>query len=138
MRAKARKAFVVHHREHVMAALQAASEAGAAITLLSPPAAALSLGAAVFAAMIEDARLHYPGVDAVAVLDCADRPGMALNALRHGVKAIRLAASPEIISKINEITAQTESKLELRDIPACDLNNVEDLLTSCRKWLQSQ
>lgn len=118
-----------------MAALQAASEAGAAITLLSPPGAAQSLGAAVFQAMIENARAHFPGVDAVAVLDCADEPGAAMNALRHGIKAIRLTAAPEIIGKISAMAAQVEATLAGDELPALDLGNVDEPLAACRAWL---
>ena len=121
-----------------MAALRATSEAGAAVMLLSPPAGALSLGAAVFAAMIEDAHAHFPGVDVIAVLDCADQPGAAMNALRHGIKAIRLEGPPDVLSKIKDMAAQLDSNVEDGDVPTLDLLHTDDPLTACRKWLNPQ
>ncbi len=121
-----------------MAALRAAAEAGVAVMLLSPPGAARSMGAAVFQAMIAEARGQFPGVDAVAVLDSADEPGAAMRALRHGSEAIRLVAAPEIVSKINAMAAQVESILEPGGIPSLDLGTVEDILAACRKWLTYQ
>jgi hypothetical protein len=133
-----RKAVIVHYRDDAMAALRAASEAGTAVLLLSPPGAALSLGAAVFKAMIDDARVHFPQVDVVAVLDCADRPGAAMNALRHGVRSVRLQASPAILRKIKEMAEQSDSKMEESDIHALDLSTADDALTACRKWLNQK
>ena len=130
-----RKAIVVHSREQATAALCAAAETGAAVTLLSPPAAALSQGAAVFRAMVEAARAGFPGVDAEAVLDCADSPGAAMNALRHGITAVRLAASPDIVRKINDMTAPSDSVSEAGYTDVLDLLNADDALAACRKWL---
>src|SRR3990167_5130631 len=88
--------IIVHDIEDARAALAAAVEAGiASLTLRSAVGAARYLGATVFRDMIAEAARPYPGVAVTAVFDCGDDPGLALGALRHGLKVIRLAAGDD-------------------------------------------
>ncbi|MCW9040408.1 MAG: hypothetical protein OQJ76_07920 [Rhodospirillales bacterium] len=115
------RAIIVHDIAHVRAALAAAAEAGIHVTLISPPGAAAYMGAAMFGEMIDQAAAEYPNAIFTAVLDCSDDPGMALNALRHGVKAIRFAGPEEVKVKIADIAAQSGATIKSSIPGALDL-----------------
>ena len=63
---------------------------GPGVTLLSAPGAAATLGAPWFLAILAAARAAAPGVPHDAVLDCAAAPGLALAALRAGLRDLVL------------------------------------------------
>ncbi|KAA2214894.1 hypothetical protein [Teichococcus oryzae] len=58
------------------------------LPLVSLPGAGLFLGPGWFLAMMEGAVAAQGGVAILPVLDCADAPGRALDALRQGVPAV--------------------------------------------------
>ncbi|MEN0074328.1 MAG: hypothetical protein AAGC69_08095, partial [Paracraurococcus sp.] len=60
------------------------------VTLLSAPGAAATLGAPWFLAILAAARAAAPGVPHAAVLDCGAAPGLALAALRAGLRDLVL------------------------------------------------
>ena len=128
-------AVIVHNLEHARAALSAADELGVAVTLLSPPAAAAYLGAAVFRHMIAEAARGHPGLDYRAVLDCGADPGLALGALREGIQAVRLLAAEEVRAKVADIAAQSGAALDETTGPALDLAAVDDPKEALRAWL---
>jgi hypothetical protein len=77
-------AVIVHGVEHARAALAP----GLPVTLLSAPGAAIYAGVGWWRAMVaEAAGAATPPPD---ILDCADAPGRALEALRHGQKLLIL------------------------------------------------
>jgi fructose/tagatose bisphosphate aldolase len=128
--------FVVHALDHALAAVAACAERGLPATLVSAPGAAASLGAQVFREMIAEAARTYPQVTVTAVLDCGEDVGLALQALRHGLKVIQLQAAPETLAKVADIAAQTGARLaEERDEAALDLLGAADPLAACRAWL---
>ena len=136
----ARKAIVVHSYEHARVALAAAAEIGAPITLLSAPLAAASAGAAYFREMIARARADTDcpastHIDAVAVLDCGAEAGLALGALRAGVKAIRFTGPNAVRAKIADIAGQMNAIVESGDFAALDLLDLTDPEAACRRWL---
>jgi len=126
---------IVHSLDHARAALAAADGLGAAVTLRSPPGAAAYLGASVFRDMMAEAVLAFPDVPHTAVLDCGNDPGLALNALRHGIKALRLDASPDVCRRVADIAAQTGAVLDEDTTPALDLFADADADAACRAWL---
>lgn len=128
--------IVIHSLAHARAALAAAAECGKAVTLASASGAAAYLGAAVFREMVAEAARAFPGVAVTAVLDCGEDAGLALNALRHGLKAIRLQAGPEATAAVADIAAQLGAELEFGEAPpALDLLGRTDPATACRAWL---
>ena len=129
------RAVIVHDRAHALAALAAAREAGVPVTLLSAPGAAASLGAAVFQAMIADARAGYTDVAAAAVLDCGAHPGLALAALRQGVEAVVFDGPGATAAKIADIAGRSGATLYRRPPPALDLAEADEPLAACRAWL---
>ncbi len=79
-------AVTIHGLTHARAALRP----GLPVLLLSAPGAGLYAGCGWWAALIAAARAEFPG-DWRDVLDCADAPGVAMAALRAGLKALVLA-----------------------------------------------
>lgn len=129
--------IIVHTVEHARAALAAARDTGVAVVLESAPGAAAFLGAGVFREMIAAARKAVPEAESRAVLDCADAPGLALNALRLGLGAVRLDVPGEVLDKVADIAAQRGATLVTGSRgPALDLLDTGDPETACRDWLK--
>lgn len=127
--------IVIHDLAHARAALAAAASLGCAVILRSAPHAAGYLGAGAFAAIVETARGAFPQVPITAVLDCGDSPGLALGALRIGIRAVRLEAAPEVLARIADIASQTGASLDRDDRAALNLLDVPDPEAACRRWL---
>lgn len=110
-----------------------------AVTLISAPDAAGYAGPGWFRAVIEQARAGFPDVEAVALLDCGDRPGLALAALRDGAKAIRF--SDDTIARIRDIAAQYGALVIETRPDAFDAGDPmpgkRDLLRACRDFLEN-
>ncbi len=83
---RGRPCVVVHGLGDVRLAL---SQGGGA-TLLSAPGAALFAGVGWWRALVEAGREACPDAAFDDMLDCADAPGQALEALRHGQRALVL------------------------------------------------
>ena len=128
-------AVIVHSLDHARAALAAADGLGAAVTLRSAPGAAAYLGASVFRDMMAEAALAFPDVPHIAVLDCGNDPGLALNALRHGIKALRLDAPWDVRRRVADIAAQTGAVLDEDLGPTLDLLAVANPEAACHAWL---
>ncbi len=129
------RAIIVHSLDHAKAALSAAAELGVPVTLLSAPAAAAYLGAAVFREMTAEASRVHPGVALTAVLDCGDSPGLALNALRRGIKVVRLEATADVRSRVADIADQLGAALDDDGDGALDLLDTADFRGACLAWL---
>ncbi len=104
--------MIVRDREQVAAALAP----GLPVTLLSPPGFALHAGCLWWRALLEQA--EFAGV---ALLDCADAPGRAIEALRLGLGGIVLDAEPAIFARIAAIAAESGAILLDKPPPALDL-----------------
>jgi len=126
---------IVHSLDHARAALAAADGLGAAVMLRSAPGAAAYLGASVFRDMMAEAALAFPDVSYTAVLDCGNDPGLALNALRHGIKALRLDAPADVRRRVADIAAQTGAVLDEDLGLTLDLFTVANPEAACHAWL---
>ncbi len=121
--------IIVHSLEDAKAAVAVAAELGLPVTLRSAPGAQAYLGAQVFRDMIAEAAAPYPATEVTAVFDCGKDPGLALGALRHGLKVIRLDAPPETRDKVADIARQSGARLEeteTNDGAALDLLEADD------------
>ena len=138
--------IIVHGLKDAQAAVAAAADLGVPVTLRSAPGAARTLGAAVFREMIQEAQRPHPGVAVTAVFDCGDDPGLALGALRHGLKVIRVSVSGEVLERISDIAAQSGARLEedgqdsgggasAAGEPVLDLLDADDPEAAVRSWL---
>ncbi len=131
--------IIIHSLADANAAVAVAMDLGLAITLRSAAGAAAYLGAQVFRDMIAEATGPGCAIPVTAVFDCGDDPGLALGALRHGLKVIRINAPEETCVKIADIAAQTGARLERvngeTDAPVLDLAESGDAEARVRAWL---
>lgn len=132
------RAVIVHSGAQARAAVAAAAARGAGVVLLSAPGAAASLGAQVFQAMAAEAAAAFPQVPVTAVLDCGKEPGDALNALRHGIAAVRLDAEAAVLDKVRDIAAQLGARLDETPWEALDLLDVADPAAALQAWLDPE
>jgi len=131
--------IIVHSLEDAEAALAAAADLGVPVTLRSAPGAARYLGATVFRDMISEAAKPYSGLSVTAVFDCGGDPGLALGALRHGLKAVRIDSAADVRGKIADIAAQSGARVDFDDedsIEALDLLDLDDPEAAVRAWLR--
>ncbi len=79
---------VVENAASLEAVTAALERCGAGrVLLVSPPGAALTLGALFFRKLVDRAAARFPEKTVRGRLDCVDRPGLALAAFRHGLDA---------------------------------------------------
>ncbi len=129
--------IVIHNIVHARVALAAAADVGCPVTLVSAPGAAAYLGAAVFREMVAEAARETPGATVTAMIDCGEDAGLALNALRHGLKAIRLRTSPAAMAAVADIAGQMGAFIDPNpEVPALDLLDRRDAPAACRAWLR--
>ncbi|MBO22099.1 MAG: hypothetical protein CMM26_07000 [Rhodospirillaceae bacterium] len=103
--------IIVHDFDQAVAALAAANALDHPITLLSAPGAARAGGAAWWRELMTQATAAIPHLDAEWILDCADEPGMALAALREGVRAIALDAEYDTRARVEQIAKRLNATL---------------------------
>ncbi len=84
------------------------------VLLVSPPNAAAYLGVGYFQALVEAVRGEFPGAAIEAVLDCGDKPGFALSALRAGFATIVLRGDPRARVRIAAIARKMGARLLTR------------------------
>ena len=128
-------AIIVHTIIHASAALRVAGETGVAVTLISAPAAAATIGATVFRDMIARAAEDHPDASFQAVLDCGDEPGLALGALRHGIEGVRISNGTLLSEKLADIARQRGAFVYEGDGDELDLFGMTDPAAACRAWL---
>lgn len=137
-----RKAITIHSLRHARAAAAAASETGKPLLLLSAPFAAAYTGPGWFGAVARQVSDEFPDARVTAALDCGDRPGHALAALRHGLKTIRYDGPAN--AAVTDIARRNRATV-LRDRPpALDLHECAafdddiQLRQACRQWLEEE
>ncbi len=86
------------------------------VTLLSAAAAALYAGCAWWFSLVRAAQTDYPSL-----LDCADAPGRAVEALKMGLKGIVLQCEPELFAAVAELAQLHGAILLPVAPPALDL-----------------
>jgi fructose/tagatose bisphosphate aldolase len=133
--APAAVAVIIHDLEHARAAFAAAATFDRPVTLVSAPGAAGYAGAAWFLGVVALAAADHPGVRWDAVLDCADRPGHVLAALRQGAAAVRYTGSKSTAAKLADIAERSGARLESGRLKALDLRGETDPRAACRTWI---
>jgi len=120
-------AIIIHSLDDAVAALknhhQTATVPSDILYLLSPRDGAATMGAAVFQAMITDARAQFPECAFTAVLDCGNEPGYAQAAIRAGVKAITFEGTPEAFIRISNIAKQNDCQITNQSVYSNSLRN---------------
>ena len=130
-----RLAVVIHDLAQAKAALAAAAACGRPVTLVSAPGAAGFAGAPWFLKVVALAAAEQPAATYDAVLDCADRPGHVLAALRQGAEAVRFSGSKATAAKLAAIAEASGARLVTGRIKAHDLRGLADPEAACRAWL---
>ena len=129
------RVVIVHTQDQAEAAVAAAAELGVPLTLRSAPGAGAYLGAEVFQSIVDSACAGCPEAQVHAVLDCGDDPGLALLALRVGVKGIALKANKKVRAKIADLAAQYDAALEDDAGTHLDLLGCDNPTAAVRDWL---
>jgi hypothetical protein len=110
-------AVVVHGTGHAMAALRP----GRPVLLLSGRGAALHAGCLWWLNLVERARQLFPATPTQALLDCADAPGRAMEALRVGVRGLVLDPACPAYSAVAAVCHDLGASLSPVRPPALDL-----------------
>ncbi|HYL33932.1 MAG TPA: hypothetical protein VEU53_12375 [Stellaceae bacterium] len=130
--------FVVHSLADACTALAAAASVGHEVTLTSAADAGGYAGPAWFKALTEEAMRAVPAARCDTVLDCGAAPGIALAALRLGLKHLRFTGNAEARRHLQSIAAQLNATIETEELPALDLRNVRHAEARCRAWLTGE
>ena len=123
-----------HSLDQAVAALNAAAELDRPLVLASD--AAGSGGVAWFLALIAQARDAVPAARCEALLDCADQPGWALEALRLGCPLVRYRGPRKTAAKLADIAEQLGAGLITGPVSGLDLLGEHDPEAACRHWLE--
>ncbi len=126
-------AFVIHGLTHLRAALSAARAFACPITVISAPAASAYAGANWFAALIAHGAAEFPEVEMTAILDCGDRGGDVLVALKAGLRHIVFTGHPEAAARLHAIATAGGERILDRRPPAFDLLDARDVDYAARK-----
>jgi len=131
----AERVVVVHSLDDARAAVAAAGELGVAVTLASAPGAGGYGGAPWFRELVALAAEDFPGVQVHALLDCADKPGYVLGALRLGMKHVRFTGSKSTVATLRGLAAAYGAQIVTGRVRALDLLDEADPAAACRAWL---
>ncbi len=135
------RVIIIHSLDHARSAVAAAIQCGVPVTIASAPFAAAYAGAGWFRKVVEKAVAEQDGLtpgQITAVLDCGDEPGLALSALRQGMKVIRYNGTAASRGKIAAIAAELGAELWHGKMDSLDLDGVNNATDSCRKWLENR
>ena len=129
------RAILVHDLEHARTAAAAAVELGVPLTLASGPGAAAYLGPGWVRALGAALAQEFPALEVTLILDCADKPGHALAALRMGAAAVRFTGGRSVARKLKDIAAARGAAVITGRLKVLDLWGEEDPAAACRRWL---
>ncbi|WP_114377749.1 hypothetical protein [Elioraea thermophila] len=115
------QAVVVHGLDQARAALAAAERLGVMLDLLSGPGAACYAGAGWWQALTGTARAAHPSVAGRDILDCADEAGLALEALRGGIRAVVFEGAEAQAERLAAIARALGAEVLTSRPPALDL-----------------
>ena len=118
--------FTIHSLAHLRAALTAGAASGRPVVVLSAAGASAFAGAGWFAALIEQGRRESPEVELTAMLDCGDRGGDVLAALKLGLKHVIFTGHAEAAIRLGDIASRTGASIVTARPPTCDLIDAKD------------
>ena len=129
------RVILVHDLEQARTAAAAAAELGVPLSLASAPGAAAYLGPGWATALGAALAETFPGLEVTLILDCADKPGLALAALRMGAGAVRFTGGRAVARKLKDIAAAQDAAVITGRLQALDLMAERDPAAACRRWL---
>jgi hypothetical protein len=119
----------VHTLAHAIGALRAAARAQRPMALLSARDAGIYAGPGWFAALVEAARQAAPDARCSALLDCGDRPGAALAAIRAQIEGVIFTGRADVSRRLVDIASLHGVRL-VSARPAADLDLVDSFFAS--------
>ncbi len=134
----ASRAVTFHGLEHARAAAEAATGLGVPLTLVTAPGAAAYAGAEWFQAVVVELGRQYPDLVIEAWLDCRDRAGDAMGAMRAGVHRIIFTGDAELAGKLRGMAGATGMTVADRRPFAFDPRTSSDMVRDCRRWLSGE
>jgi len=105
-------AIAVRDWAETRAALETARSQGRAVFLCSPPGASSWLGAGYWAALQEKARSEFPEIEFTLALDCGERAGDVMAAIRAGIAVCLFRGAPETLNKLQDMASQTGQQVK--------------------------
>ena len=132
-----RPTFLIHGLDQAIVACRAAVEADRPIALLSMPNCAQSAGVGWFIAVVDQARAACPDVDAIAILDCDDATGRALQAMAAGMRHLIVNAGCPALDRLCDIAAQCGVTILTRAPTHIDLGACADPETASAEALDN-
>lgn len=132
------KAVIIRTLGEALAVLDAAGEAGVAVTLLSPPGAAGTMGAGFWQALAEAAQEERPDARFVTVLDCGPWPGFVLAALRQRVKRLVFTGDAAMLDRLRGIAEICDATILEQAPPALDPAASRNKPADLRVWLAAE
>ena len=99
---------------------------------MSPPGAAAYWGALYFQSLMRLAAEAVPDARFTALLDCGDRPGDVLAALRQGIAGVVFHGSGEVRDKLAAIASARGARLLAPVAAELDLGAASDPVAACR------
>lgn len=129
--------FTVHSLTHLRAALKAGAATGRPIVALSAPGASGFAGAGWFSALAEEGAAEYPEVGLTTILDCRDRGGDVLAALKIGLRYVIFTGSTSAAQRLADVAAQTGASVLTSRPAAFDLLDADDPGYRARIWCET-
>jgi hypothetical protein len=118
--------FTIHSLAHLRAALSAGAAIGRPVAVLSAAGASAFAGAGWFAALVEQGHREFPEVALTAMLDCGDRGGDVLAALKLGLRHVIFTGHPGAAARLGDIASRTGASIVAARPPSCDLIDAKD------------
>lgn len=126
--------FVIHGKRHLLAALAAGAASGRPVIVLSGASAGAYAGATWLLVLVRQCQATFPDVPLTVMLDCGDRAGDALAALKAGVRDVIFTGHPGAAQRLAKIAAQRDAQLHAHRPPALDLVDVRNPAAAALEW----
>ncbi len=127
--------IIFHSLADALAGLAAAEKSGQPIGLITAPGAAGYAGVGWFLEIVAHIECQKKQARIDLILDCGAEPGVALGAIRAGVKMLRLVGQEPVREKITKIAADHGVVLFEPRGPALDLQFSDDAKAACCDWI---
>lgn len=128
------RCIIIHTLDHARAALSAARGLGVPVTLATASGASAYLGPGWLPQVAVLARQEFPETEADFILDCGERAGDVMAALRAGSRKLRFGGPDAVFEKLRQIAEAQDAEV-IRDAPpALDLLDSDTPEKACRDW----
>lgn len=132
------KPVIVHSLAQALAAAAVATQQNKPLHLTSASGAASTSGVGWFASLGEIVAERFPGLPLTLTLDCGDVSGLALGALRRGLRSIVFSGDPVAAGRLAEIAQTYGAVIEPQSLPALDLLDAPDPNLACAQWFSME